>query len=320
MKNVLDEPISLRDAVAVLDSMMPEVVGNTDRTILGIAPLRDCGGNGYLTFCKIKGQDASDAILDSKADVVICHRESNLGSTDKTLIKVDNPRLAFVRIVSEFFVAKPKSSIHPTAVIHPKAEIGENVTIGAQCYVGQAVVGTNTVLSEGVIVLDGTKIGKSVKVAPGTVIGGDGFGYERNEHGELEKFPHIGGVVIEDFVEIGCNTCIDRGSLADTRIRARAKIDNLVHIAHNVEIGEDAAVIALSIIGGSVRIGSRAWVAPSAVIRNQVIIGENATVGLGAVVTKNVDANATVLGNPAKNLKEFRQMMKAISLIARQGS
>lgn len=317
---VLNEPINLREALAVLDHMVPEIVGNIDRTILGVAPLNDCVGNGYLTFCKILGQDASEVIIDSKADVVICHRESYLGGTDKTLIKVDNPRLAFMRIVSAFFLPKPEPSIHPTAVIRAQAEIGENVTIGSQCYVGQAVVGANTVLSEGVIVLDGVKIGKSVKIGPGTVIGGDGFGYERNEHGELEKFPHIGGVVIEDFVEIGCNTCIDRGSLGDTRIRARAKIDNLVHIAHNVDVGEDAAVIALAIIGGSVRIGSKAWIAPSAVIRNQISIGENATIGLGAVVTKDVDANSTVLGNPAKDQREFRQMMNALSLITRRGS
>ena len=108
--------------------------------------------------------------------------------------------------------------------------------------------------------------------------------------------------------------------MGNTRIRARAKIDNLVHIAHNVDVGEDVAVIALSLIGGSVTIGDGAWIAPSAVIRNKVKIGKHAVVGLGGVVTKNVPDGATVMGNPAKDHKDFKKMMAALSMLVKKSS
>ena len=128
----------------------------------------------------------------------------------------------------------------------------------------------------------------------------------------MEKFPHIGGVVIEDEVEIGSNTSIDRGTLGNTIIKTKVRIDNQVHISHNVEIGEAAAVIAQSMIGGSVKIGPGAWIAPSAIVMNQMTIGGGATVGLGAVVTKNVSANQVVMGAPAQDAAVFRATRAAI--------
>lgn len=319
MKSI-SSSIKLRDILVELRPFSPDIVGEVKALIRHVGSLQHSQESGCLSFCKLEGDKADAAISASKADVIICHRNNFRPHPGKTLILVDNPRLAFMRVISNFFLPQGQPSIHPSAIISPNAEIGENVSIGAQCYIGNAIIGSGTILSEGVIILDGTKIGRNVRIAPGSVIGSDGFGYERNENGELEKFPHIGGVVIEDFVEIGSNTCIDRGTLDDTRIRARAKIDNLVHIAHNVDVGEDVAVIALSIVGGGSRIGKKSWVAPSAVIRNQLSIGENATVGLGAVVTKDVAASATVLGNPARELDEFKKMMEAMSLLLRQGS
>lgn len=160
-------------------------------------------------------------------------------------------------------------------------------------------------------------MGARCRVNSGTVIGADGFGYERNEHGELEKFPHLGGVLIGDDVEIGSNTSIDRGSLGNTVIGDRARIDNLVHVAHNVQIGEDAAVIALTMLGGSSKIGTQAWVAPGAVLMNQVKIGANGTVGLGAVVVKDVDDGQTVMGAPAQDSAEFKATRAAIARLTK---
>jgi UDP-3-O-[3-hydroxymyristoyl] glucosamine N-acyltransferase len=139
-----------------------------------------------------------------------------------------------------------------------------------------------------------------------------GFGYSRNEKGELEKFPHLGGVVIEDDVDIGSNTSIDRGTLGNTLIRQGAKIDNLVHIAHNVVVGKHAAVIAHAMIGGSTVIGDYGWVAPSAALMNGIAIGTYATVGLGAVVTKDIPADETWAGIPARPLKEFSAIQRAL--------
>ena len=122
---------------------------------------------------------------------------------------------------------------------------------------------------------------------------------------EYELFPHLGGLVIEDHVHLGNNTCIDRGSLKDTIIHQGVKIDNLVHIAHNVTIGKNSLIIACSMIAGSVVIGENCWVAPSSSVRNGIYIGDNTTIGLGSVVTKSVGADETVAGNPAVPLAEL---------------
>ncbi len=162
------------------------------------------------------------------------------------------------------------------------------------------------------VILDKTIIGNNVVINPGTVIGSEGFGYQRREDKKLEKFPHFGGVIIEDDVEIGSNTSIDRGTLKNTIIRKGSKIDNLVHIAHNVEIGEYCLIIANSMIGGSAKIKKYSWVAPSASILNGIEIGENSTIGMGAVVVKSVPNNQTWAGVPARPLEEFIRIQKKL--------
>ena len=215
---------------------------------------------------------------------------------------VPNARLAFVRAVAHFFPPPlPPAGVHPTAVVADTATLGRDVRIGPGCTLGEdVVVGDNVVLHPGVHVLRGVRIGRGVVVHAGTVIGADGYGFERDERGALVRFPHVGGVVIEDGVEIGANACIDRGALDNTVIERGARVDNLVHVAHNVRIGRDAAVIANAMLGGSSRVGARAWIAPSAVLRDGVTIGDDALVGLGAVVTKDVEPGAVVMGNPAR--------------------
>ena len=203
-------------------------------------------------------------------------------------------------------------------MVDPTARIDATAHIGAYCYIGQdTTIGQNTILHPHVTIYDRVRIGARCQINSGTVIGADGFGYERNEKGELEKFPHLGGVMIEDDAEIGANTCIDRGSVGDTIVRSRARVDNLVHVAHNVEVGEDSAVIALTMLGGSVRVGPGAWIAPGAVLMNQIAIGAGGTVGLGAVVVKDVAEGQTVMGAPAQDSAEFKAARAALSKLAR---
>lgn len=147
------------------------------------------------------------------------------------------------------------------------------------------------------------KTGKDCIIHESVIIGSPGCGFIKNEKGEWENFPHIGGVIIGDNVEIQANSCVDRGSLGDTIIGNGVKIDNLVHIAHNVEIGENTIITACAMIAGSVKIGKNCWIAPNASIMNGIIIGDNVTVGLGAVVLKDIPSGETWAGVPAKKLK-----------------
>ena len=126
----------------------------------------------------------------------------------------------------------------------------------------------------------------------------------------LEKFPHIGTVIIEDDVEIGSNTCIDRGTLGDTIIGEGVRIDNLVHISHNVEIGRHSAVIANAMVGGGTKIGELSWVAPSSSVRDRLEIGDNSVIGLASVVTKDISPNKTVMGSPAREQSEQKALLK----------
>jgi UDP-3-O-[3-hydroxymyristoyl] glucosamine N-acyltransferase len=239
--------------------------------------------------------------------VVICSQAvaAMVDAVDVTLLLAPVPRLAFARITAALFAPPAPTGRHRTAVVHPTAVVHDTAYLGAHTVVGaDCEVGPGTVLHAGVILHERVRVGAHVTIHSGSVLGADGFGYHRNESGVLERLPHFGGVRIEDHVEIGANACIDRGTLDDTVVRARARIDNLVHIAHNADVGEDAAVIAHAMVAGSARIGPRAWIAPGALIRDGgLTIGADAVVGLGAVVLRSVPAGSTVVGNPARALE-----------------
>lgn len=238
--------------------------------------------------------------------VIICGKEAPFPVDHPSFfIPVDHPRLVFAMIVDRFYPKKKRSGIDSTAVIGENCQIGKDVYIAPHCFIGDnVVIGDGTVIHSNVTIYEQTTIGKNVIIHSGTVIGADGFGYEKDEMGEFRKFPHIGGVEIEDDVEIGANTCIDRGTLSNTFIGRNAKIDNLCHIAHNVQVGENSVVIALSMIGGSTKIGKNSWIAPSTAVKNGITIHDDTLVGLGAVVLKNVEAGDIVAGVPAKSIKK----------------
>lgn len=250
-------------------------------------------------------KDKSELIRSSKAKTIICRLDEQTDEiSTKVFIKVGNPRLIFARVVKGCFTPPIKYGIHPSASIHAEAVIGDNVYIGPGCVIGKCHIGSHSVLHGNCFVFDHVTIGQHVTIQPNATIGGVGFGYEKNDENEFELFPHTGTVTIEDHVDIGANTCIDRGTLGATRIGEGTKIDNLVHIAHNVNIGRNCAIIAHSMIGGSTVIEDNAWIAPTACLRDGLRIGKNSTVGLGAVVVKSVPDNEIWIGNPAKKYEK----------------
>jgi UDP-3-O-[3-hydroxymyristoyl] glucosamine N-acyltransferase len=273
---------------------------------------------GEISFCGATARNPHGLLDGTRASLLLI--DHNIAFDKKKLAEAgmlavivrDNARLDFMRVVQKFFVFPRPHGIHPTAVISPAAHIAANVSIGPLCSIGAAEIGVGTILHAGVHIYDRVRIGRNVTIHSGTVIGADGFGYERNEQGELERFPHVGGVVVEDNVEIGANTCIDRGSLGDTYICTGSRIDNLVHIAHNVYVGKHAAVIAKTMVGGGTHIGDGTWVAPGACVRDRIFIGDRVTVGLGALVTKDVPDRATVLGSPAREIDEYKRLLSVL--------
>lgn len=222
----------------------------------------------------------------------------------KTLIVVNNPKVALAEVGNHFYVEPPQAGIHPSAIVDGDAQIGEGVYIGPYCVIGKCVIGNGCSLDSNVRIYDGVEMGHNCSVKAGAVLGGAGFGFERDSSGNLFHFPQIGGLVIGNNVEIGANTCIDRGALSDTIIGDYSKISNLCHIAHNNKIGKNVVVTGCVNISGSNVIEDNVWIAPNSSIRGWVKVGEGATVGMAAVVTKNIPAHETWVGNPARKLEK----------------
>jgi UDP-3-O-[3-hydroxymyristoyl] glucosamine N-acyltransferase len=250
-----------------------------------------------------------DAIKTVDQGTIICSIKGRGHFHDKcTYLVVNNPRLYFLNVVKNFFLEKEEPYISEHSVIDPTVKIGKDVSIKAGVVLEKnCEVGDGTSIDCNSVIKRATIIGKNVKIGANNTIGGEGFGYEKNDAGQFEFIPHIGNVVIEDGVEIGNNTTIDRGVLGSTWIRRNAKIDNLVHIAHGVEVGENSLIIANAMVAGSVVVGENVWIAPSASILNKLQVRTNAVVGMGAVVLKNVAEGQTVVGNPAKDILALRK-------------
>ena len=296
-------PISVDKLLAVLGADVRDVRGSRDRCFTRPAPLAEADTDA-LSFCSQRVADGLPRLRASRAGVVICAATLPLTADDvreRTLILVENPRLAFIRAMRGLFHERAPDGIHGTAVVDPSAVVTRPTSIGPYCHVAAGVeIGSNAYLLAHVVVHAGTTIGARVRLNAGAVIGTDGFGYERNDDGVLERFQQVGGVVIEDDVDIGAQVVVNRGTLGSTVIGRGSKINNLVNVGHNTVIGRDVFVAAGSVIAGSVRIGDGVWIAPRAVIREGVVVGKRATITMGAVVVKDVPDDATVAGMPAR--------------------
>jgi UDP-3-O-[3-hydroxymyristoyl] glucosamine N-acyltransferase len=264
--------------------------------------------------------DRQTLVENTRAPIVVCDESIDMSEDllrEKCFIVTLNPRLVFARIVRAWRPVEARYVRHPTAIIHPEAVIPATVSIGPHTTVGRCVIGEGTTIDGNCFLYDGVRIGRNARIHAGTIVGGDGFGYIRGTSGEYENFPHVGGVTIGDNVEIGSNTCIDRGSLGDTVIADGVKIDNLVHVAHNVRIGRRTLVIAGAVVGGSTVIGEDAWIAPQACLRDGIRIGDRAMVGMGAVVTGDVADDTVVMGSPAVPADEFKRVHKKMKRMAK---
>ena len=319
------EPIRLKDLAAELGR---DLEGDGDLEIRGVAPLESAGA-ADLSFARSRHYAAR--VRSSRAGALIAPPDLDAGS--RAVIRSPIPGLDFARAVRRIAPQpSPAPGVHSTASVAPDARIDPTASVGARCVVdtGCAVgprsvlhagvtlypnvrLGADCVLHAGCVLREGTVVGHRVVLQPGVVLGGDGFGYVADESGALEKIPQIGGVVVEDDVEIGANTTVDRGTLEDTRIGRAAKIDNLVQIAHNCRIGARAIIVAQAGLGGSTIVEAGAVVLAQAGVVGHLRIGADAVVGPQSGIHKDVPTGAHVLGSPQRDAKSFRRVMAGLT-------
>jgi len=244
---------------------------------------------------------------------------------NRAFIKVKNADLAMSQVLTMFAPPPPifKTNIHPSATIDETATIANGVKIGANCFVGpNVIIAENTILYPNVTVLDECTIGKNTTIWSGAVIrerchvgndciihpnatiGADGFGFRPDPEKGLVKIPQIGNVIIGDNVEIGANTCVDRGKFSSTILGNGCKIDNLVQIGHNSKLGMFCIMAGNSGLAGSVTLGNGVIIGGSASIKDHTTIGDGAIIGAGSGVTGDVEAGKTMLGYPAIDAKD----------------
>jgi len=289
--------------------------GNDNLLITGVSSIEN-SKEGDITF--IKDERFVNRILKTEASAVVVHRP--IKETDKALIIVDNPFLAFIKLlklVSDQKLSQPRI-IHQTAivakntslgndisiganvVIDENTKIGDNVTIYPNVFIGKnCEIGNCTTIFPNVTIREEVIIGKQVIIHSGTSIGDDGFGYLQIE-GKHVKIPQVGTVEIGDDVEIGSNVTIARAALDKTIISNGVKIDNHSHIAHNVFIGEDTMLIAYAKIAGGAKVGKNVMIAEDVGITDHAVIGDNCMIGGGSKVYKSLKPGSVVWGSPAK--------------------
>lgn len=271
-----------------------EITNNVapDFIISGVAPLNTATETD-LSFCRFIGKKGLQMIRDSDAGLIFCHSSIEKWlDNDYIYIFTENPRLSFCKVYNDLLKGGKVTGVGDYN-IHSSVEIGENVKIGDR-----------TRIDANVVIYDNVTIGENCIIKAGAIIGGEGFGFEKDSDGLWIPFPQIGSVVIGDNVQIGSATCIDRGALGNTIIEDGVKIDNLCHIAHNVRIGKNTLVIALSEISGSVKIGEGSYIAPCVSTMDNIEIGKKCFIGIGSNVLQDIPDKMMVYGNPAK-LKKF---------------
>lgn len=302
----------------IAEAVQGTVVGNPDLEIGDIRSLEDARP-GDISF--LSNPKYFRFVGDTKASALIVGKDFSTDRSDLTLVVVDDPYSGFIRALrllrpeANTFVAgvDPSASVAAEAVIGQNVMIGPNVVIEADCTIGDNVaLMANTVLMKGVHIGEGSRIypnvtvysnctvGKDVVIHAGTVIGGDGFGFIKGAENSWEKIPQTGSVVIEDSVEIGACVTIDRGTLGETLICKGVKLDNLIHIAHNVRVGENTVIAAQTGISGSTLIGPANMIAGQVGVVGHIETTENVIIEAQSGVSKSIFKAGRYFGHPAK--------------------
>ncbi len=302
-----------------------KVVGNPDTIVNKLAKIEE-GELGSLSF--LANLAYAQYIYTTDASIVIVNKDFQLEKPVKetcTLVQVDDAYQCFTKLLEMYDSMKNnKIGIEKQTAIAESATLGENIYIGAFAYISENVtignntkiyphtfigdnvkIGDNTIIYAGVKIYHECIIGSNCIVHAGAVIGSDGFGFAPNDKGEYTKIPQLGNVIIEDNVEVGPNNCIDRATLGSTIIRRGVKLDNLVHIAHNVVVGENTVLAGQTGISGSSKIGKNCMTGGQVGITGHITVGNNVKIAGQSGVSKSVEDNSVLQGSPAFNVKDF---------------
>lgn len=314
-----------RTAEEIARMVSGELHGDSNQSISGFGGLEDASEN-EITF--VQEEKYLPLLEKSLSNCVLASFDLKNKIQKKTVIYVKDPCLSFISLVNDLVSKKEHlfgihsscvigenvkiaedASVGPYTVVGNNVEIASNVVIVGQCYIGNnSKIGEWTKIYSDVSIYNGTCIGERVVIHSGVVIGGDGFGYVQRQ-GKHIKMPHLGGVSIEDDVEIGANTSIDRGKFKNTRIGRGTKIDNLVHIGHNVSIGEDCLIVAQAALGGSCKVGNEVIIAGQVGITNGIEVGERTIIAAQSGVTKSLPSSGVFWGTPARPLSETKEQL-----------
>ncbi len=311
-------------AATIAGFLKGEIEGDPEIKVNTVAKIED-GQAGALSF--LANPKYEHYIYTTKSSVVLVNKSFIPSSKiSATLIKVENSYEAFASLLTLVEEARPKKKgIHPTAVIEPTAKIGTDVyigpfvSIGENCTVGDGCslyphvalgdnsrVGKNTIIYPGVTIYHECVVGSGCIIHAGTVIGSDGFGFAPQDGSEYKKIPQIGNVIIEDNVEIGANVAIDRATMGSTILHNGVKLDNLIQIGHNVEIGENTVMAAEAGVAGSAKIGKNCMIGGQVAINGHIQIANGTKIGAQSGILGEIkEENTVLIGTPAIELKQF---------------
>lgn len=310
-------------AKQIADFLQGEVEGNPDVKVNNFAKIEE-GKPGTLAF--LSNPKYTHYIYDTKADIVLVNADFKAEKEIKaTLIRVANSYEALAKLLELVEKSKPsKVGIEPMSYVAPSAKMGKEVYVAGFAYVGEnvvvgdnskvfphvfigenVVIGNNVTLYSGVKIYAGCKIGDNSIIHAGAVIGSDGFGFAPQADGSYHKIPQMGNVVIEKNVEIGANTVIDRAVMDSTIIKEGVKLDNLIQIAHNVEIGKHTVIASQSGVSGSTKIGKNCVFGGQVGLAGHLKVGNNVKLGAQSGIMKNLKENSELIGSPAIPIRDW---------------
>ncbi|HEY3308157.1 MAG TPA: UDP-3-O-(3-hydroxymyristoyl)glucosamine N-acyltransferase [Desulfuromonadaceae bacterium] len=314
---------SLRE---LADFLGGTVQGDENYQVNGLAPLETAGPD-KITF--LANPKYAPKVAETRAGAVLMAPGNE--TFGRNIIEVSDPYLSFAKLLTLFYVQPhPVLGVMPEAIlgsnislgdsvsIYPGAIVGNNVTIGDRCVIhpgaviyNDVTIGNNTLIHANAVIRERCRIGSRCVIQPGAVIGSDGFGYAPDGRGYY-PIPQIGIVVLEDEVEIGANTCIDRAAIETTLVKRGTKLDNLVQVAHNCQIGENCMIVSQVGISGSTKIGNHVTLAGQVGVAGHLTIGDNVLVGAQSGVPGTLPPNAGYSGTPALPHKEWLKSMAVI--------